>query len=155
MMKRIKNTFLYTGTVFLMLLFSQCITAQEKQNTQKELEKAFFHGARTSDIELLDEFLKSGADINFQGENGYTAMMIAAYNGQKTAVDFLLSKKADLCIKDNRGNTALMGAVVAGEEEIVELLIKEEKCDRLTRKRTIEFASRFGRTKILNLLQQK
>jgi ankyrin repeat protein len=152
-MEKAKYNFLYTGLV--LLLCSQNITAQEKQSSQKELEKAFFHGARTSNIEILNEFLASGVDVNYQGENGYTAMMIASYNGQKSAVEFLLKKDADLCAKDNRGNTALMGAIVAGEDEIAKLLIDKEKCDSLTRKRTLEFASRFGRTKILDLLEQK
>ncbi|WES96532.1 ankyrin repeat domain-containing protein [Chryseobacterium arthrosphaerae] len=154
-MKKIRKKVLYMGTTLIMLLYSQSAFAQERQSPQKELEKAFFHGARTSDIEILNEFLNSGVDVNYQGENGYTAMMIASYNGQKTAVEFLLSRKADLCIKDNRGNTALMGAIVAGEDETAELLIAKEECDSLTRKRAIEFASRFGRTKILNLLKKK
>jgi ankyrin repeat protein len=141
------------GFLILLVFISQAIKAQVYENNQKDLEKMFFYGARTSDIEILERFIVSGVDVNYKGENGYTALMIAAYNGQKNAVAFLLDKKADLCIKDNRGNTALMGSIVAGEDEIAKKLITRENCDELTKKRTKEFAKRFRREVILKLLE--
>ncbi|AEW85391.1 ankyrin repeat domain-containing protein [Flavobacterium columnare NBRC 100251 = ATCC 23463] len=140
----------------LILLISPFfVSFSQNMNAQQELEKSFFYGARTSNIEILDEFIKTGISVNYQGENGYTAIMIAAYNGQKKAVEFLLSKGADLCIKDKRGNTALMGAIVASEDDIAKYLINNEKCDEETNKRTLEYAQRFGRTEIIKFLSTK
>lgn len=139
--------------LILLLFISKDIKAQVYEKSQKDIEKIFFYGARTSDMEILREFIISGVDVNYKGENGYTALMIAAYNGQKNAVDFFLDKKANLCIKDNRGNTALMGAIVAGEDEIAKKLITRDNCDELTKKRTKEFAKRFRREEILKLLE--
>ena len=150
---KIKGLHLKAFLILVSLFISQDIKAQVYEKNQKDIEKIFFYGARTSDMEILREFIASGIDVNYKGENGYTALMIAAYNGQNNAVDFFLDKKANLCIKDNRGNTALMGAIVTGEDEIAKKLIARENCDELTKKRTKEFAKRFGRDEILKLLK--
>ncbi|WP_199185086.1 ankyrin repeat domain-containing protein [Aquimarina sp. I32.4] len=155
MEKIIKSKYLGIITMLLLLLNIQSTTAQNELTAQQELEKSFFHGARTSDMELLNKFIESGVDINYQGENGYTGLMVAAYNGQKEAVEFLLDKGANLCIKDKRGNTALMGAIVAAEDEISEILIKKGNCDESISQRTLEFATRFDRKKIITLLKTK
>ncbi|MFK7078845.1 ankyrin repeat domain-containing protein [Flavobacterium oreochromis] len=148
---------MYTKRIFtsILLVSTFFISHAQNSNAQQELEKSFFYGARTSNIEILNEFIKTGVNVNYQGENGYTAIMIAAYNGQKKAVEFLISKGADLCIKDKRGNTALMGAIVASEDDIAKYLINLEKCDEETNKRTLEYAQRFGRTEIMKLLSTK
>ncbi|WP_103070546.1 ankyrin repeat domain-containing protein [Aquimarina sediminis] len=142
--------------IVAILMCTTCIQitrAQSELTVQQELEKSFFHGARVADMELLKKFIDSGVDINYQGENGYTGLMIAAYNGQREVVEFFLAKGADLCLKDKRGNTALMGAIVAAEDKISEILIKREECDDATNIRALEFATRFNRKKIIPLLQ--
>ncbi|QYS89000.1 ankyrin repeat domain-containing protein [Flavobacterium davisii] len=141
--------------IFILVLNVFFVSYAQNPNAQQELEKSFFYGARTSNIEILNEFIKTGINVNYQGENGYTAIMIAAYNGQKKAVEFLHSKGADLCIKDKRNNTALMGAIVAGEDDIAKFIISNEKCDEETNKRTLEYAQRFGRTEIIKFLSTK
>ena len=154
-----KNNIKYKSSnlaMALMLLFAvQNSVAQSKLTAQQELEKSFFHGARTSDMELLKKFIDSGVDVNYQGENGYTGLMIAAYKGQKKAVEFFLLNGADLCLKDKRGNTALMGAIVAAEDDIAELLINKERCGDEINQRTMEYATRFNRKKIFALLKEK
>ncbi|MCP5775205.1 ankyrin repeat domain-containing protein, partial [Klebsiella pneumoniae] len=54
---------------------------------------------------------------------GYTGLILAAYHGQRAAVEQLLAAGADPCAQDKRGNTALMGAIFKGEVRIARRLI--------------------------------
>ena len=58
-------------------------------------------------IELL---LKTGADINIQDKNGWTALMVAIYRGKKEIVELLIKRKADLEIQNQMDETALIAA---------------------------------------------
>ncbi len=66
-----------------------------------EMLYASFNGQ----LAQVKAFLKSNNDIDFQGLNGYTALLIAAEQGMLELVKFLLSQGADptLTLKDGRG----------------------------------------------------
>lgn len=88
----------------------------------------FFAAARTGDITVLEHFLDAGFPIDQRNSQTYTALMVAAYNGQEAATDLLLEHGADACLQDKRGNTAMMGAVIKAEFNIVKRLYAKE-CD--------------------------
>lgn len=88
----------------------------------------FFAAARTGDITVLEHFLDAGFPIDQRNSQTYTALMVAAYNGQEAATDFLLEHSANACLQDKRGNTAMMGAVIKAEFNIVKRLYAKE-CD--------------------------
>jgi len=60
-----------------------------------------------ADIEIMKVLLDSGADINAQIENGWTALMFAAALGRTEAVGLLLERGADTGRRDTHGLTAL------------------------------------------------
>ncbi|MCU8014541.1 ankyrin repeat domain-containing protein [Shewanella sp. SM74] len=88
----------------------------------------FFAAARTGDITVLEHFLDAGFPIDQRNSQTYTALMVAAYNGQEAATDLLLEHGANACLQDKRGNTAMMGAVIKAEFNIVKRLYAKE-CD--------------------------
>ena len=105
--------------------------AQEsyRADASDELQHAYFQAARVGNNEMLDAFYKAGLTPNVGDKKGYTALILAAYNGQVDTVDYLLNEvKVDACQEDNRGNTALMGALFKGNLSIVKTLIKTD-CD--------------------------
>ena len=48
-----------------------------------------------------------GADVNFVGKDGKTALHVAARRGHWEVTKMLLEHKADASITDDNGNTAL------------------------------------------------
>ena len=73
---------------------------------------------------VLTALLQHGADVNFQDENGYTALFWAACQNQVAIIHQLLEAGADACIQDQWGNTALNLAAQRGRSEVVKLLEK-------------------------------
>ena len=74
-----------------------------------------------SHVKLL---LSEGSDPNLKaGENGETALMVAAENGHVEAVEQLLAHGADVNAQDNKGRTALMRAARKRNAEMVKLLL--------------------------------
>ncbi len=78
-------------------------------------------GMFTNLIKLLVTY---GANIDFQDENGETALMHAAKIGEKEIVNILISLKADVNILDNQGFTALTNTLVCNNNlDIANILI--------------------------------
>ena len=72
--------------------------------------------------EVVSLLLKAGANVNAKNKDGETALMVAAGNGNKATVNFLIDAGADDLI-DNYGDTALIHASVRGNAETVNALI--------------------------------
>ncbi|GIU34149.1 ankyrin repeat domain-containing protein [Shewanella schlegeliana] len=109
----------------------------------------FFAAARTGDIEVLNHFIEAGFPIDQRNNQSYSALMVAAYNGQAQATSVLLEHGANACLQDKRGNTAMMGAVIKAEFGIVKQLYSQECDAELTNKSGItlqEFAQYWGQS---------
>jgi len=77
------------------------------------------------DIDLVRQLLDRGADIDFQGENGWTALMKASRNGNMEIVRLLLDRGADIDFQGTRA-PALPALILASHndyKDIVELLL--------------------------------
>lgn len=81
----------------------------------------------TKAIDELKTYLKNGGDVNAKNEQGYTALMLAAANGDAKAVSFLLNAKADPMIEDYEGNTAFNLASANGHDYISMMLLYPAK----------------------------
>ncbi len=93
-----------------------------------ELSQYYFAAARSGETAVLREFIQAGFPVDLKNDGSYTALMIAAYQGQASAVDLLLKAGADACIRDKRGHTALMGAMSKAEGQIAKQLYASD-CD--------------------------
>ena len=127
---------------------------QEQKNT---LDEYYFAAARLGDIELINEFFAAGMGVDRVNNKGYSALMIAAYNGQKTMVENLLHYGANACAEDRRGNTALMAAIFKGEFSIAKVLLAAE-CDPNHQNRAgqtpLMYAALFDRKEFIDALKK-
>lgn len=133
---------------------------------QADLDRYFFAAARTGETSVLQTFLQAGYPVNNKNEASYTALMIAAYQGQAAAVDILLSAGADACIRDKRGHTALMGAMIKAEWQIARRLYavncdednQAQATDPITDKSQMtaaQFAEQFGQSEKFKMLSEQ
>ena len=94
--------------------------SKEKLN-EKLLDEANWSKNKTK-FKLL---VKAGADINYKyGHYGYTPLIVAAANGNKKIVKYLLKHNADTFIIDYENDTALSIAKKHNLNKIVKLLEK-------------------------------
>ena len=101
---------------------AEAAAAADPVAVKVQLENYYFDAARRGDVEMLDTFIAAGYSLDTQDE-GYTALILAAYHGQGPAVERLLAAGANACAQDKRGNTALMGAIFKGEVQIARRLL--------------------------------
>ena len=122
-------------------------------------ESDVFSAARSGDIEFLETYQAKGLPLDTANSKGFTPLILAVYNQQVKAADFLLNKGADVNAKDLSGNTALMGAIFKGYNDVVSLLLKNNVNVNQQNKNgatALIFAATFGRVTIAEeLLRHK
>lgn len=80
--------------------------------------------ARLGRDDLIPALIAAGADIEGRDMRGYTALILASYNGHETTTGLLLSLGAAVDgVDGERGNTALMGISFKGYPAIARVLI--------------------------------
>ena len=119
---------LFSGMAVPAVAVPDHAAGQSTEKANNELAGYFFAAARTGNVAVLKKFLTHDFPVNIQNEQGYSALMIAAYHGQAGAVAQLLRFDADACLRDARGNTALMAAIVKAELAIAARLYRHP-CD--------------------------
>src|SRR4030088_2672915 len=123
--------------------------------SQGHIKEIFFDAARAGRDDLLDGLIQSGMKPDERDAKGYTALILAAYNGQAKSVDFLIQKGANPCATDPKGNSSLMGVAFKGETAIAERLIAAH-CDVNARndagQTALMIAAMFGRAEVVKIL---
>src|ERR1700737_3563298 len=110
---------------------------------------------RSGPNDLLDGLIRSGMKPDERDSHGYTALILAAYNGKAATVDFLIQQGANACATDAKGNSSLMGVAFKGETAIAQRLIAAH-CDVNARNNAgqtaLMMAAMFGQTDVVKLL---
>ncbi len=83
------------------------------------LRTAVYYGCSAVTRRLIE----AGVDVNAQGKNGKTGLMVAACQRHETIASELVSAGADVNLQDQYGWTALMYAASNGYDPIVNSLI--------------------------------
>ena len=112
--------------ISLALMLASGLSLADGPDVRVQLQDYYFDAARRGDVAMIDTFIESGYTLDIQDSKGYTALILAAYNGQPEAVEHLLKAGANACVQDKRGNTALMGAIFKGEVQIARRLLATE-----------------------------
>ncbi len=121
---------------------------------------SIFDFARAGDLAELAELLRSSPDLDLNQKNhkGYSALMLAVYNGQDIFAEALLRGGADPNSSDLVGNTILMGACFKGNIKMIDLLISYgAEIDRVNDAgmSAFDWAKTFGRKEVMNFLITK
>jgi ankyrin repeat protein len=115
-------------------------------------DQEWFDAARVGRVDILGALYDAHYPLDAKTHAGYTALILAAYDEQPAALDYLLRAGADPCLGDKNGNTALMGTLYKGELPIARRLLKT-RCpiDQTNNagETALSFAALFGRLEIL------
>jgi len=118
-------------------------------------DQEWFDAARAGRVDILRALYEAHYPINSRTSQGYTAVILAAYDEQPVALDYLLSIGADPCLGDRNGNTALMGALYKGNTGIARRLLKTHcPIDSVNNagETALSFAALFGRLDFLPVI---
>lgn len=88
----------------------------EPQHFMKALERG--------DENVAALFIKGGINLNFVGENGWTPLMVAAFNGNENMARLLIEKGANIHIQDNAGYAPLHWAAFNGFKDVTATLLR-------------------------------
>lgn len=114
--------YLKYNEIFLLLL----------ERASVALEPILIAGVSQSDPSLIESILDKGTKIDFQNEEGNTALMIATETNRMDTVSILLKKGAKISVKNKNGLTALDIALKNKNRDILKLFLDYEK--RFTKK---------------------
>lgn len=112
----------------------------------------WFDAARAGRVDILRLLRDAHYPIDTRNGSGYTAVVLAAYDEQPQALDYLLRAGANACIADRNGNTALMGAIYKGHTETARRLLHAGcPIDQVNNagETALAFAVLFGRDEVL------
>ncbi|MFS1860433.1 ankyrin repeat domain-containing protein [Vibrio lentus] len=145
------------SSVFFSLIFSLSLLAADDklEEEYQSLVGLFFDAARIGNNEVIDAFVSQGFPVDQRNNQSYTALMVAAYQGNRETVGLLLDSGANACLQDKRGNTALMGALIKREISIAKDLYQAECSPELRNKAGLnlkEFAEIYGQSNVLKSL---
>ncbi|XP_065644273.1 ankyrin repeat and SAM domain-containing protein 1A isoform X2 [Hydra vulgaris] len=130
-------------------------------------EHEILQAAQTGNLGKLEALLTQkskvfglfkGPNINWRDDSGYTALHLAALNGQKDVVCFLLHNDASANIPDNAGSFPLHLAAFNGHDEVASLLITRGPSrasvnePNLAGDTALHVASQYGHTKVVKVL---
>jgi hypothetical protein len=86
--------------------------------------EAFIDAVKKGDFRKLKHLLNTGADVNYQNQDGKTALYYTSLTGHIGLSNFLLKKGADIELASNSGVNALHVATKRGDPEMVRLLLE-------------------------------
>jgi ankyrin repeat protein len=119
------------------------------------LSDDWFAAARAGRTDILQALIEAKFPLETKSPEGYTALILSAYDEHPDALKLLLSAGANPCAFDRHGNTALMGALFKGDSHIATMLI-DTRCPidqtNYAGETALTFAALFGRLEMLPVL---
>lgn len=89
------------------------------------MKKRLINASYTGDLNMIEELIDEGMDVNAVDENGKTALMWTSQGGFYEAVNYLVLKGANVNLRNGFGRTILTIAAWSGNLDVLELLINE------------------------------
>lgn len=96
-------------------------------------------------------------DLDAKNHRGYSALMLAVYNGQRDFCEALLRAGADPNSMDLMGNTVLMASAFKGNLEMVKLLLQHGAAVTYKNHANMnvrDWAVMFGRTEVVEFFDR-
>ena len=101
-----KTEFMHQVGIFRMIINEQPILMEEEDITFT-FEQSLLKAGQAGNNNVVTTLLELGANIDYQNEEGGTALIFASQNRHYQVVELLLNKNADLNLQDQEGWTAL------------------------------------------------
>jgi len=134
--------------IFYVVLFFLNVSIISAQNN-------IFDVCRSGSLEDITKIYKFNPEsINKKNDQGYSALILACYNGNEPVVTFLIDKVDDINGSSDYG-TPLMAAVVKGNLSITKLLLDKKAKTNVTDANgttALHYATLFKQTEIAKLL---
>jgi ankyrin repeat protein len=114
--------------------------------------------AGAGDVSGVRDALERGAEINSNGSDAVTALLLAAYNGRLSVVQVLLTQGANPNARTADGTTPLMLASMQGLVDIVRLLLRsgaDVNARNALGNTALMAAAKYGRAAVLQELLAK
>lgn len=98
-----------------------------------EVEKALGYSGGTTTLlnavedarlDIVEELLNRGANLESQDARGYTPLILAAYRGRNPIIHLLVKSGANVNARDRHGNSVLLFASQHGDAQIVKSLME-------------------------------
>ncbi|XP_041379641.1 ankyrin repeat and protein kinase domain-containing protein 1-like [Gigantopelta aegis] len=118
-----KVELMYQVGIFEMIVDGKLIFKKE-EDTTITFEQSLLQAAQTGHNNDATLLLELRADIDYQNEEGQTALMLATNGEHENVVQTLISAGAKVDIQDNDGDTALMIACKNNSCSMVDLLLQ-------------------------------
>ena len=129
--------------------------SQKTQETTINLE-LFFQAALEGNINVVEEAINKGININSADTENRTALMLSAFNGHLEIVKLLITKGSDVNILDATNRTALMFASTGPFNSTVELLLDAGSnpniADNVEQWTAVMFAAAEGQLEVVKTL---
>lgn len=117
LIKLLSIAILFTGSILLAM-------DNPSKKPRIDLGKELISAVKASNLERTSSLIEKGASIDYVDEDGFTALIWAAYNGHKAICKLLIDAKANLNFASySGGNTALIWAEHNSHNEICKWLI--------------------------------
>ncbi|KAI3367690.1 hypothetical protein L3Q82_026525 [Scortum barcoo] len=113
--------------------------------------------AEQGNLEIVQELIRRGANVNLDDVDCWTALISAAKEGHIEVVRELLENNANLEHRDMGGWTALMWAAYKGRTDVAQLLLEKEANPNITGQYSVYpiiWAAGRGHAEIVHLLLQ-
>lgn len=107
-------------TLFLSIVGGFCFWFAFHDQPETELVEAAYKG----DLKKMQDLLDKGANINGRGMDDWTALTVAAREGNTEVIQFLIQHKASVNEPEGGGNTPLYWARFGKHEIAADLLIQ-------------------------------
>ena len=106
------------------LKISDTVVFDDDENKSFAFDESFLKASTVGNIDTLQFLLLIGVCIDYQNQEGKTALMIASKHGHKEIVKYLLSAKANVNNADNTAQSALISASENNDIAIAQLLLQ-------------------------------
>lgn len=120
-------------------------------------ESDIFDFARIGDLRGFANIVSENPNLDLDAKNqkGYSALMLAVYNGEQLFCEALLRGGADVNSRDSIGNTVLMACAFKGNLKLLKLLLHFGAIttyENRTKMNVRDWAKMFKRTEIIQYL---
>jgi len=107
----------------LVVFLSSLVTLPCAAADEEMTELQFYTAAKEGRLNKVKSMLSAGMNVNSKNTAGRTALMGAAYFGNRSIVKDLVVEGVDVNLADEQGKTALMLAVANKRLKVIEVLL--------------------------------